>query len=83
MDHFPGGANNKLFDRGMITFTDDYRILVSETATGSAMFKHLVMDFHGRDLNMPVRPAYNPDLQFIAWHVKEVFRSPGRYLKSA
>ncbi len=75
--------HHKLFDRGMITFTDDYRILVSESATGSAMFQHLVLDFHGRELNMPVRTAYNPDLRFIEWHVSEVFRSPGRYLRSA
>ncbi len=75
--------HHKLFDRGMITFTEDYRILVSEMATGSAMFQHLVLDFHGRELNMPVRSAYNPDLQFIEWHVKEVFHSPGRELKTA
>ena len=87
-DEIPNGValcslHHKLFDRGMITFTDDYRVLVSEHATGSAMFEHMVMDFHGRELSMPIRTDYHPNLTFVAWHVREVFREPAREIRSA
>jgi putative restriction endonuclease len=47
--------HHKLFDRGMITFSADHRVLVSENATGSAIFSHLVLDFHGRPIREPIR----------------------------
>ena len=75
--------HHKLFDLGMITFTKDYRILVSELANGSAMFKHIVENFHGSDINLPTRPEYQPAQNYVSWHVKQVFHPPGRYLKSA
>ena len=75
--------HHKLFDRGMIAFSEDLRIIVSETATGSAMFEHLVSAFHGKEITMPVRREYDPDLRYIKWHVKEVFHAPPMFLKSA
>ncbi len=75
--------HHKLFDRGIIGFTSDLRIVVSEAATGSAMFNHVVTDFHGRELSPPVRRAYRPDDGFVAWHVKEVFHPPARELGPA
>ena len=75
--------HHKLFDRGMMTITDRYRILVSELANGSAMFKHIVMSFHGNEINIPPRPEYQPARNFISWHKKQVFHPPEIYLKSA
>jgi putative restriction endonuclease len=74
--------HHKLFDRGMITITDDYRVVVSEYATGSAVFQHMVTSFHGTQLALPIRTNYYPDHEFIDWHVREVFRFPGRELES-
>lgn len=82
-DTHPNGValcslHHKLFDRGLIGFTEDRRIMVSETASGSAMFEHLVLDFHGGQLSPPVRKSYWPNQEFVAWHVREVFHPPAR-----
>ncbi len=70
--------HHKLFDRGMIGFTEEHRIIVSEAATGSAMFEHLVTAFHGKALSSPQRGAYKPDAEYVAWHIREVFHPPAR-----
>ena len=75
--------HHKLFDLGMITLTKNFRLSVSEMANGSAMFIHLVADFHGKDINIPIRPEYQPADTYVSWHVKEVFHPPGMYMKSA
>jgi putative restriction endonuclease len=75
--------HHKLFDRGMITFSEDHRVLVSENATGSAIFSHLVLDFHGQPIREPIRASYSPNATFVTWHVREVFREPARALESA
>jgi putative restriction endonuclease len=72
--------HHKLFDRGIIAFSEDHRVLVSENATGSAMFSHMVLDFNGHPLREPIREAYSPDPTFREWHVREVFREPARPL---
>lgn len=74
--------HHKLFDRGIFTIAQDMRVLVSETATGSAMFGHLVLDFHGRQLSPPVRSEYHPRSTFLDWHLAEVFHPPARELRA-
>jgi len=71
--------HHKLFDRGMFTLNDSLRIEVSEKANGSGNFKELVLDFHGKSIQPPIRPSYYPKNDFILWHVNEVFQGPGRY----
>lgn len=75
--------HHKLFDRGIFTIRDDMTILVSESATGSAMFGHLVTDFHGQALRDPQRTTYRPEPSFLAWHVREVFHPPAREVRPA
>lgn len=75
--------HHKLFDRGIFTIADDMMIVVSESANGSAMFDHVMSDFHGRELRTPQRTAYLPEPNFLAWHVREVFHPPAREVRSA
>ena len=87
LEEIPNGValcslRHELFDRGMITLTDDYRVLMSEHSTGSAMFQHMVMDLHGRELSMPIRTEYNSSLTFVARHVRVVVREPARGIQS-
>lgn len=82
-DSHPNGIalcalHHKLFDRGMITFSPAGTIVVSECAHGSAMFAHLVSDFHGRMVSIPHRDEYRPAEDYLAWHVSEVFHPPAR-----
>ncbi len=82
-DRFENGValcslHHKLFDRGVFTISPLMQVLVSESANGSAMFEHVVLDFHGRELNRPLRAEYAPRETFLEWHVAEVFRPPAR-----
>jgi len=70
-----------LFDRGVFTLDDSFRMLVSEEATGTGLFHHLVTNFHGQLIRRPQRSTYYPDPVFIGWHVREVFRESAKELK--
>lgn len=73
--------HHKLFDRGVFTLDDSFRMLVSEEATGTGLFQHLVTNFHGQVIRQPQRSTYYPDPVFIGWHVREVFREPAKELQ--
>lgn len=74
--------HHKLLDRGAWRLTDDYCFLASEQVHGSAGMDEWVLRFHGEELRAPVRPDYRVRSAFIQWHVREVFRGPGRYVEA-
>ncbi len=71
--------HHKLFDRGIFSISNDREIIISEEAHGTNGFDEWLMRFHGKQLRPPVHPEYYPNNSFINWHVREVFRGPGRY----
>ena len=70
--------HHKLFDRGAYTLSKRLEILVSDDAHGTKGFQEWLMDFHGEKINFPQRQSYYPELEFIGWHVKEVFQGDYR-----
>ena len=72
--------HHKLFDRGAFTLSNQLAILVSEDADGSEGFQEWLMRFHGEQISFPQRQAYYPEVEFIGWHVKEVFKGDYREL---
>ena len=72
--------HHKLFDRGAYTLSKRLEILVSDDAHGTKGFQEWLMDFHGQTINFPQRPTYYPEMDFIGWHVKEVFQGDYREL---
>ena len=70
--------HHKLFDRGAFTLSRQWQILVSDEAHGSVGFQEWLMDFHGQTINFPQRRTYYPEMDFIGWHVKEVFQGDYR-----
>jgi len=70
--------HHKLFDLGVFTISDAMTVMVSEDAHGTAGFHEWVMVFNGKKIKSPIRDIYYPHDKFIAWHVREVFRGPGR-----
>ena len=72
--------HHKLFDLGAFTLSKHLEILVSDDAHGTKGFKEWLMDFHGQKINFPQRQSYYPELEFIGWHVKEVFKGDYREL---
>lgn len=72
--------HHKLFDRGAFTLSKQWKILVSDDAYGSVGFQEWLMRFHGKKINFPQRRSYYPKVDFIGWHVREVFQGAYREL---
>ncbi|HWO78447.1 MAG TPA: HNH endonuclease [Bacillus sp. (in: firmicutes)] len=71
--------HHKLFDRGVFTLTDSGILLVSEEANGTNGFEEWLMRFHGQTIRSPINPSYRPEISYVNWHVREVFRGRERY----
>lgn len=72
--------HHKLFDRGVFTLNDSLKLQVSEFAHGTEGFEEWLMRYHGKQIRLPQSPLYRPKDSFVNWHVKEVFKGPGRYM---
>ena len=72
--------HHKLFDRGAFTLSKQLEVLVSDDAHGSVGFQEWLMRFHGKKINFPQRRSYYPKVDFIGWHVREVFQGAYREL---
>ena len=72
--------HHKLFDLGAFTLSKELHILVSDDVHGSKGLKESLTDFHKEKINLPQKQIYLPDLDFIGWHVREVFKGDYREL---
>jgi putative restriction endonuclease len=64
-----------LFDRGLWTIDDDYRVLVAcEEFIESCPDQTAMVDYHGRQLRLPVNEQFWPDRRHCRWHRKQRFR---------
>ena len=72
--------HHKLFDLGAFTLSKQLQILVSDDAHGTIGFKEWLMDFHKQKITLPQRKLYYPEVEFIGWHVNEVFKGNYREL---
>ena len=73
--------HHKLFDRGAMTVVEeDLTVRVSQNVHGASGFAEWVMGFHGQPLRGPQHPDYRPAPTNLAWHWKQVFRQPPRFV---
>ena len=72
--------HHKLFDRGAFTLSEQLEILVSDEAHGSVGFEEWLRRFHGEHISFPQRQSCYPAIEFISWHVREVFQGDYREL---
>lgn len=65
--------HDKAFDKGLITLTDDFRIVVSNELKrrDETFIKEVLLPLNGRPIEPPQR--FLPQLTFIAWHRNELF----------
>ncbi len=75
--------HHKLFDRGAFTLSDQMNIVVSTHVNGTTGFQEWLMNFHGKKLLPPQKKTYCPDMEFVEWHVSEVFRGEYRETEEA
>jgi putative restriction endonuclease len=74
--------HHKTFDLSVFTLGKDGGFLVSDEAHGTAGFDELVMRHHGRPVRKPQRPEWKPAPDFVAWHLREVFKGEARHLEA-
>ena len=65
--------HDRAFDKGLITLTDDFRIVLSDALLkrDEGFVKQVLLPLSGRQIEMPERFA--PDIAFVARHRVEVF----------
>ena len=65
--------HDRAFDNGLITLTDDFKIIVSEELkrNNETFVKEVLLPLNGRTIEPPERFA--PQIKFIEWHRRELF----------
>ena len=61
--------HDRAFDRGLITFDDQLRLMISprlETSDATPWHRDALLSLAGRALTLPAR--FQPDLEALAWH---------------
>lgn len=64
---------HRLFDKGYVTVTPDYRFLVSQRLKKDFDNGRTYFPFSGRAISLPRAAADRPDPNLLEWHGKEVF----------
>lgn len=67
-------THHKLFDLGAFTIDSALQMLVSDEVNGLGAEEWLIQH-HGKPLLPPQKKQFYPKLEFLQWHVKEVFKS--------
>jgi putative restriction endonuclease len=70
--------HHKLFDRGAFTIDAGRCTVVSERAYGSVGFVEHLGRFHRKPILKPNRESYRPKLDYLEWHLSQVFLPPSR-----
>jgi putative restriction endonuclease len=70
--------HHKLFDRGAFTIDADRCAIISERAYGTEGFVENLGRFHRKPILKPNRESYRPRLDFLKWHLNQVFLPPSR-----
>jgi putative restriction endonuclease len=66
-----------LFDNGMWTLSDDYRVIIAHGSFAEAgPAQHLLAQYSGQKIQLPSDPSLWPNLLHIAWHRKKKFKGP-------
>ena len=65
--------HDKAFDKGLITLTDDFKVVVSEELKrrDEAFVRNVLLPLGGRTIELPERFAPQP--AFVTWHRNELF----------
>lgn len=66
--------HHKLFDLGAFTIGQESNIVVSEYAHGTHGLQEWLLRFRGHRIRKPIDTCYYPEVKFVDWHVREVFK---------
>ncbi len=78
-DEVPNGLalcslHHKALDRGGISISDDLKVLVSSELHGREAAKTWFLEYAGKQIRDPRDNQNRPNLEYLDWHRREVFR---------
>ncbi len=73
-------THHRLFDSGVMTLSQDYRIILSKWAYDPRDESNFIDMHQKRILKLPRNKRHLPKMDYINWHRKEVFKEPEIYL---
>lgn len=65
---------HRLFDRGYVTVTDDFRFLVSRRLKDEFANGKTYYGLHGKQLHLPVHLHHHPSSEMLRWHNEHCYR---------
>ncbi len=69
--------HHKLYDLGVFTINTEHNIIVSQNAHGTQGLDDWLLRYHSQKLTKPIQISYMPELEFLDWNVREVFKGEG------
>jgi len=66
--------HHKLFDQGAFTLDNNYQVQVSEYVNGGKGLDEWLLTYHDKPIHFPRREKYYPEIEYVQWHVREVFK---------
>lgn len=69
--------HHELFKEGAFTLSEKLHVLVSKHAKGRGI-RDWLQKFHGEKMKFPPSQIYYPRINFIDWHMQNVFKAPAR-----
>ena len=65
---------HRAFDRGLVSISDEYRILVSQHVIEDDSHPYGLRQLAGKDMLLPATQNHNPDINGLIWHRDNVFK---------
>ena len=65
---------HRAFDRGLISISPDYRILVSQHILEDVKHDYSIQKLQGKPILLPQKKHQYPAPEYIAWHRENLFK---------
>ncbi|MGY5450543.1 phosphorothioated DNA-binding restriction endonuclease [Agarivorans sp. MS3-6] len=67
-------VHHKAFDKGAFSIAEDFKVKLSESLNGGEQAQRLFFDFEDKLIRLPKRDKWLPNVGYLNWHQKEVFK---------
>jgi len=67
-------VHHKDFDKGAFSITDDFKVKLSDSLNGGPQVQLLFFDFEDKQIRLPKKKNWMPNVDYLNWHQKEVFK---------
>ena len=69
-------THHKLLDSGVLTLSENYRIILSDSIYDPDPENSFIREYHKREIRLPRNRKHSPGKDYIRWHREEVFKEP-------